>query len=172
MFQQIVAIIRYGKKEVVHSVTTEVFLRQVPLAVKVVVVKTAFLHLILVCSSNSISAQDIIQLYAGRFSIETAIEQIKGLLGWEDYQCNIQLAFHQFVNFVCFAGSRWNTINLCIPVLSWIEGLFSNPYIIQTETDFGLIRQVIRQCGLQKLVFSKLAQQSNLRKNIRLHYCL
>lgn len=169
MPQQTATILRYGKKGVVHFVTAEVFLRQVALAVKVVVVKTASRPLILVCSSNSISAQDIIQLYAARFSIEMAIEQMKGPLGWEDYQCYTYLAFHRFVNLVCFAASWWKTISLCIPASSWIEGFCPKSYIIQTETSFGLIRQVIRQYALQKLIFSKFAQQAKLQKNIRQH---
>lgn len=158
------AILHYGKKEVVHSVTTDVFLGQDPLAVKVITVKRASNPLIPVCSSNSIPAQDNIQLYANGFSIETAIEQIKGPLGWEDYQCDTHLAFHRFVNLVCFAGSRCKTMSLYIPICSWIEGFSPKPYIIQTETSSGLIRQVIRQYALQKLVFSKLAQQAKLRK--------
>jgi hypothetical protein len=158
------AILRYGNKEVVHSVTTEVFLRQVPLAVKVITVKRASNPLIPVYSSNSIPAQDNIQLYANWSSIETAIEQIKGPLGWKDNQCDTHLAFHRSVNLVCFAGPWCKTISLYIPICSWIEGFCPKPYIIQMETSFGLICQVIRQYALQKLVFSKLAQQAKLRK--------
>lgn len=163
MPQHIDAILRYGNKEVVHSVTTEVFLRQDrqdPLAVKVITVKRASNPLIPVC----IPAQDNIQLYANGSSIETAIEQIKGPLGWKDYQCDIHLAFHRFVNLVCFAGSRCKSISLYIPICSWIEGFCPKPYIIQIETGSGLIRQLIRQYALQKLVFSKLVQQAKLRK--------
>lgn len=158
------AILHYGKKEVVHSVTTEVFLRQVSLAVKVITVQRASNPLIPVCSLNSVPAKDNIQLYANGFSIETAIEQIKGPLGWKDYQCDTHLAFYRFVNFVCFAGSCCKTISLYIPICSWIEGFCPKPYIIQMETSFGLICQIIRQYALHKFVFSKFARQAKLRK--------
>ena len=94
-----------GQEEDVHFVSTKVFLRQVSFPVKVVVVKTALNPLTLVCSSETICAEDIIQLYAARFSIETAIEQMKGSLGWCDYQCYTPVAFHRFVNLICFAAS-------------------------------------------------------------------
>ena len=70
MLQQTATILRNGKKELVHFVSTEVFLRQILFTVRIVVVKTDSHPLILVCSSNLISAEDIIQLYATRFSIE------------------------------------------------------------------------------------------------------
>jgi len=165
---QTASILRYGKEKIVHFVSTELFLRQAPFPVKVVVVKTASNPLILVCSSETISAEDIIQLYAARFSIETAIEQMKGSLGWCDYQCYTPIAFHRFVNLICFAASWWKTVSLCIPVSSWYKNFSPKPYINQTQTSFGLMRQVIRQYALQQLIFSKFALRANLLKNIRL----
>lgn len=167
--QQTATILRYGKKELVHFVSAEVFLRQIPFTVKIVVVKTASHPLILVCSSSLISAEDIIQLYAARFCIETAIEQMKGPLGLTDYQCYTYIAFHRFVNLVCFAASWWKTLSLCIPLSSWMEGFSPKPYIVQTQTSFGLIRQVLRQYVLKQLIFSKFAHHAKLRKNIKLH---
>lgn len=169
MPQQTATILRYGKKELVHFVCTEVFLREIPSMVKIVVVKTASHPLILVCSSVLISAEDIIQLYAARFSIETAIEQMKGPLGLPDYQCYTHIAFHRFVNLVCFAASWWKTLSLCIPISSWMEDFSPKPYIVQTQTSFGLIRQVIRQYALKQLIFSKFAHPANLRKNTKLY---
>jgi hypothetical protein len=165
---QTARILRYGKEEAVYFVSTELFLRQVPFPVKVVVVKTASNPLILVCSSVTISAEDIIHLYAARFSIETAIEQMKGSLGWSDYQCYTSIAFHRFVNLICFAASWWKTLSLCIPVSSWCKNFFPKPYINQTQTSFGLMRQVVRQYALQQLIFSKFALRANLLKNTRL----
>ena len=166
---QTASILRYGKEEVVHFVSTELFLRKIPFPVKVVVVKTASNPLILVCSSETISPEDIIELYAARFSIETAIEQMKRSLGWCDYQCYTSIAFHRFVNLICFAASWWKTLSLCIPVSSWCKNFLPKPYINQTQTSFGLMRQVVRQYALQQLIFSKFALRANLLKNIKLH---
>lgn len=165
---QTASILRYGKEEIVHFVSTEIFLRQIPFPVKVVTVKTASYPLILVCSSMTISPEDIIQLYAARFSIETAIEQMKGSLGWCDYQCYTFIAFHRFVNLICFAASWWKTLSLCTDVSSWCKDFSPMLYINHTQTSFGFMRQVIRQHALQQLIFSKFALRANLLKNIRL----
>jgi len=158
-------ILRYGNKEIVHFVSIKVLLREIPFAVKIVVVKTASHPLILICSSTDLEAQAIIELYAARFSIETAIEQMKGPLGFSDYQCYTNISFHRFVNLVCFAATWWKTLSLCIPISSWMEGFSPKPHIIQTQTSFGLIRQVIRQYALWQLIFSKSALLANVRKN-------
>jgi hypothetical protein len=162
---QTAVILRYGKKEPVQFVSADLFLRQIPFAVKIVVVKTASQPLILVCSDINLSAENIIQLYAARFSIEICIEQMKGPLGWTDYQCYTYIAFHRLVNFVCFAASYWKTLSLTIPVSSWTDGFSPKPYIIHTQTSFGLMRQVIRQYALMRLLFVKSAHYANLKKN-------
>jgi hypothetical protein len=166
--QQTASILRYGKKELVHFVSAEVLLREIPFAVKIVVIKTASHPLIVICSSTDLKAEDIIQLYAARFSIETAIEQMKGPLGFSDYQCYTGISFHRFVNLVCFAATWWKTLSLCIPLSSWMEGFSPKPSIVQSQTSFGLIRQVIRQYALWQLIFSKSALQANVQKNNKL----
>jgi hypothetical protein len=90
---------------------------------------------------------------------------MKGPLGWTDYQCYTYIAFHRLVNFVCFAASYWKTLSLTIPVSSWTDGFSPKPYIIHTQTSFGLMRQVIRQYALMRLLFVKSAHYANLKKN-------
>lgn len=155
---------RYGKTGPVCFAEEILLLRDVPKPVKVVVVKTKAKPLILVCTALHLTAVDIIELYAARFPIETAIQFMKGEMGMLDCQCTTSVAAHRFMNLVCIATAWWRAIAMTIPVKTWSKNFTPKPYVVHTNTSFALIRQVLRHWAVRQLIFPKLAKINNLRK--------
>jgi len=67
-------------------VTREVWLRNIPKKVRVVVTEGVKGPIILVSTDLSLTAAQIIEIYAARFSLEIAIRDLKQHFGFEDYQ--------------------------------------------------------------------------------------
>ena len=82
----------YGKTRQVTAVTREVWLRNIPRKVKVVVIEGVKEPIILVSTDLSLTAAQIIEIYAARFSLEIAIRDLKQHFGFEDYQATTTTA--------------------------------------------------------------------------------
>ncbi len=157
-------VTRYGETGTVCFVEEILWLRDIPEPVKVVVVKTKAEPLILVCTALHLMAVDIIELYAARFPIETAIQFMKGEMGMLDCQCSNPIAIHRFMNLVCIATTWWRAMAMTIPVETWSKHFVPKPYVVHTNTSLAMIRQVLRHWAVRQLIFSKSAKINNLRK--------
>ena len=157
-------VTRYGKTGPVRYVEEILLLSGIPEPVKVVVVKTKGEPLILVCTALHITAVDVIELYAARFTIETAIQYMKGEMGLLDCQCTTAVAIHRFMNLVCIATTWWRTMAMMFPVKTWSKHFVPKPYVVHTNTSLALIRQVLRHLAVRRLVLSKSAKINDLEK--------
>ncbi len=89
-------------------VEREVFIRGFQPKVKVVVAKgkkepIIFLSTDLSLTDLSLTAAQIIEIYAARFSIELAIRDLKQHFGLAHYQCYLGIAIDRFVHLACVA---------------------------------------------------------------------
>ena len=75
-----------GKLVEVSVVMREVWLRDVTAKVRVVVVEGVERPFLLACTDLTRTAQQILELYASRVSLELAIRDLNGFFGLGDYQ--------------------------------------------------------------------------------------
>lgn len=155
---------KYGKIQNVSFVSQILHLRNVSFPVLVVIVKTKKAHLILFSTSTKLNPVTVIELYAARFSIETAIQIAKGKLGVMDYQFVTPVSIYRYVNLVLLTLCFWQTIALAIPVNGWIEGFKKKVYLLHTDISFGLIAQVLRQFAVRKTIFEKFPKHKDFQK--------
>jgi hypothetical protein len=106
----------------------------------------------------------IIELYAARFPIETAIQFMKGEMGMLDCQCSTPIAIHRFMNLVCIATTWWRAMAMTIPLKTWSKHFVPKPYVVHTNTSLAMIRQVLRHWAVRQLIFSKSAKINDLGK--------
>ena len=95
----------YGKPESVRYVSRVLWLRDVTQKVKVVVIATKTNPILLLSTNLTLTAGQIIEIYAARFSLEIAIRDLKQKIGFSDYQMTTTLAFLRFAQLCCCALS-------------------------------------------------------------------
>ena len=93
----------YGKEGQVEVVEREVFIRGFQPKVKVVVAKGKKEPIIFLSTDLTLTAAQIIEIYAARFSIELAIRDLKQHFGLAHYQCYLGIAIDRFVHLACVA---------------------------------------------------------------------
>ena len=93
----------YGKQVQVEAVEREVFIRGFQPQVKVVIAKGNKEPIIFLSTDLTLSAVQIIEIYAARFSIELAIRDLKQHFGLAHYQCYLGIAIDRFVHLACDA---------------------------------------------------------------------
>lgn len=165
---QTASICLYGTVRLVEYVTAEVYLRHVNLPVRVVVVKTGSKPLILFSTSVLMRAEDIIELYGARFSIEGALRNLKGEMGLNDYQQTSTSGFYRFVNLTCLAYSLWRIVALISPPALWSSGFKKKPYISREADSMGFIRDILRQRAVKVIINAHSAPHADLKKNEKL----
>ena len=106
----------YGEKCRVNVVAVDVTLRNLEEKVRVVVVenknKGSSRPVLLVSTDRDLSAREILEIYAGRFSLEIAIRDLKEEFGLGHYQLRKPLAIRRFIHLVLFARSFWALVLL------------------------------------------------------------
>ncbi len=90
----------------------DVWLRNIPRKVGVVVIEGIKEPVILVCTDLSLTAAQIIEIYAARFSLEIAIRDLKQHFGFGDYQSTTSIAIFRFVQLCCTAFCIWKLMLL------------------------------------------------------------
>ena len=93
----------YGQQVSVEAVEREVFIRGFQPKVKVVVTKGKKEPIIFLSTDLRLTAAQIIEIYAARFSIELALRDLKQHFGLAHYQCYLGIAIDRFVHLACIA---------------------------------------------------------------------
>jgi hypothetical protein len=153
----------YGKVVEVSVVVRDVWLRDVSEKVRVVVVEGVQRPILLACTDLSMSAAQIIELYAARFSLELAIRDLKGYLGLGDYQSTTTLAFCRFVVLSCVAFCLGRLLLHGNHVDAWLEDISAAP-VKETRLSFARLRRGLRCFVLKQLIFSKFPPQAECEK--------
>ena len=151
----------YGKSSLVRCVVKDVWLRDISSKIRTVVIEGIKQPVILITTDLSLSAEQIITIYASRFSIEIAIRDLKGHFGFGDYQCTS--GFLRFIHLCCFSFCLWRLMLLPENASSWIEQT-SPKMTFESELSFAKARRTLRKFVLQEIIFSKFAPQANLQK--------
>jgi hypothetical protein len=76
----------YGEEKTIEVVVKDLWLFNLNHKVRIVVTKVSNRLNAFVCTDLSLTAEQIIEIYGSRFSIEMAIRDMKQHLGLEDYQ--------------------------------------------------------------------------------------
>lgn len=160
--QQIVVSL-YGERVTVTAVVKDLWLRDVCRRVRVVVIEAAGRPILLMSTSLSLCAKEIIEIYGARFSLETAIRELKQQMGFCDYQSTTTLAFLRFTQLCCCALSIARLL-----LSKWAE----IPQVTETatggeaETPFSLLalRRQLKGYVLKRLLFSNSVSDAELKK--------
>jgi hypothetical protein len=150
----------YGKVQQLSVIVRNVWLRGVK--VRVVVIRSQREPIILLSTDLGLSATQIIQMYAARFTMEIGIRDLKQYFGLDDYQCYKSQAILRFVHLSCLA--------FCICRLILLEGgpLFSEKDdsvgIVESEFSFRKIRRHLRRFVLKQIIFAKSPEDADLQK--------
>lgn len=153
----------YGKVGEVSVVVRDVWLRDVSDKVRVVVVEGVHRPILLACTDLTMSARQILELYAARFSLELAIRDLKGFLGLEDYQSTTTLAFCRFVLLGCVALCLGRLLLHGKHVDAWLDDLSGAP-VKETGFSFARLRRGLRCFVLKQLIFSTFPPQAECEK--------
>lgn len=153
----------YGKLVEVSVVMRDVWLRDVDEKVRVVVVEGVKRPVLLACTDLTMTARHIVELYAARFSLEMAIRDLKGHLGWRDYQSTTTLAFCRFVVLGCVACCIGRLLLHGHHVNAWLEASSGTP-VQETSASFARLRRGLRCFVLKQLLFSKFPPQADFEK--------
>lgn len=105
--RQPVEVMLYGKLETLQIVVRDVYLRDIKELIRVVVIETATKPLLLMATDLSLSAEQIIEIYGSRYSIELTIRDLKQHCGFGDYQCYSTIAFLRSVFLSCVSFCLW-----------------------------------------------------------------
>ena len=153
----------YGKHQSVRYVSCVLWLREVTPQVKVVVIATQADPIILLSTNLTLTAGQIIEIYAGRFSLEIAIRDLKQKIGFTDYQMTTTIAFLRFAQLCCCALSLGQLILAKSHSLSWVGAADDK----NQPTDFSLnrLRNSLLRFVITRLLFSKSASGADVEKS-------
>ena len=99
----------------------DVWLRNIPKKVRVVVIVGIKEPVILVCTDLSLNAAQIIEIYAARFALEITIRDLKQHFGFTDYQSTTPIAIFRFVQLCCTAFCIWKLMLLPENASTWLD---------------------------------------------------
>lgn len=153
----------YGKLVEVSVVVRDVWLRDVSEKVRIVFVEGVQRPILLACTDLSMTASQILELYAARFSLELAIRDLKGSLGLEDYQSTTTLTFCRFIVLSCAACCLGRLLLYGNHVDTWLEDISRAP-AGETGFSFARLRRGLRCFGLKQLICSKFQPQKECEK--------
>jgi hypothetical protein len=153
----------YGKLAEVSVVVRDVWLREVTGKVRVVVVEGRERPFLLACTDVTMTAQQILELYAARFSLELAIRDLKGFFGLGDYQATTTLAFCRFVLLSCVACCLGRLLLHQGHVEAWLPDSTNAP-VNETRSSFARLRRGLRSVVLKQFIFSKFPPQADVEK--------
>jgi hypothetical protein len=153
----------YGRLREVSVVVRDVWLRDVSQKVRVVVAEGVSRPVLVACTDVSLSAGQILELYAARFSLELAIRDLKGFVGMGDYQSTTTLAFCRFVLLSCVACSLGRLLLHGKHVDAWLDEMPAAP-VQESGFSFARLRRGLRGFALKQLLFSKFPSLADCEK--------
>lgn len=150
----------YGKLVEVAVVVRDGWLRDVTEKVRVVIVEGTTRPVLLACTDLTLTAQQILELYAARFSLELAIRDVKGSFGVGDDQATTTLAFCRDVLLSCVACCIGRLLLQQGHVDTW--GIAARDH--ETAGSCARLRRGLRTFVLQRMIFSKFPPQADIEK--------
>jgi hypothetical protein len=153
----------YGKLVEVSVVVRDVGVRDVTEKVRIVVVEGVKRPFLLACTDLTMTAQQILELYAARFSLELAIRDLKGFFGLGDYQATTTLAFCRFVLLSCVACCLGRLLLHHGHVEAWLSERTNAP-VSETCSSFARLRRGLRGVVLKQFIFSKFPSDADCEK--------
>jgi len=111
---------------------------------------------ILVSTDLSLTAAQIIEIYAARFSLEIAIRDLKQHFGFEDYQATTTTAIFRRGQLCCTAFCIWKLMLLPENAPTWLDDV--EPKAIK-ESTFSFARA---RRGLRRFVIKQIFLNSAL----------
>lgn len=162
--RQSVEAIVYGKKQTVSYVSRVLWLRAVSVRVKVVAVVTSGSPLLLLSTDTRKSAKDIIEIYAARFSIETAIRTLKQSVGFGDYQLTTPLALLRFSWLCCCAMTIGQLILAKRHHHAWLRFDCGENHQIRS-TSLTWLRLGLKRFVMRRILLLKSASGADLSKH-------
>jgi len=160
---QLMTIHTYGKLSRVVAVTRDMWLRDIPQKVRVVVLEGIYEPIIFISTDLTLSAEEIIEIYSSRFSIELAIRDLKQHLGFGDYQCTTTSSIFRFVRLSCISFCLWRLMLLPENVSNWLSDTKSG-VISESELSFARARRGLKRFAIKQLLFSNSASVAELGK--------
>lgn len=160
---QLAEVMVYGKKVKRAYVTRTLWLRDVKAKVKVVALVTKANPVLLLSTDTTQSAAAIIEMYAARFSIETAIRDLKQSIGFGDYQLTNLLGLLRFSWLCCCALSIAHLILAKRRRHAWLWGNSHSSRQIHSTSLIALRRGLLRFV-IRRILFSKSPGGMDLSK--------
>lgn len=154
----------YGKAHQLAVVVRDVMIRNVAKKVRVVVIEKKTEPIILLSTDLTLSAKQIIEIYAARFTMEIGIRDLKQYFGLADYQCYKFQSILRFVNLCCLSFCIWRLILLESQSLSWFSENDSSGKVVESTFSFRRLRRHVRRFVIKRLIFSKSARDADLQK--------
>ena len=148
----------YGKLAEVKAVTRDVFIRGFEHKVRVVTIQGRKRPIILLSTDITLTADQIIELYGARFSIELAIRELKQSFGLADYQCYVSIAIDRFVHLACVACSLFRLVQLHHTDSPWMPAVSKE----MAELSLTRIRRGLQQFAIGRIWSRKFPAAENL----------
>lgn len=165
-FSQEIKVDIYGKSVYATVAVRDMWLRNIPQKVRVVVVKTAGVPIIFISTDMTLTAAQIIEIYSSRFSIEIAIRDLKQHFGMGDYQCTTTGSIFRFVRLSCVSLCLWRLMLLPENVSSWLSEptTTKTKMISESKFSFARARRGLKMFVIKRILFPNSASQAELEK--------
>jgi hypothetical protein len=152
------AVTIYGKLKTIEYVCRDVWIRDVVTQkIRMVVIKTKGLKPVILMSTDlTLTAAQIIHIYALRFPAEMSIRDCKQHFGLGDYQCVSLLAIIRYVGLALIGCSLWKLAMMDEKSGDWLENNTKTTPLSFTNASRSLRRFVVSR------LFSKFAKRANL----------
>jgi hypothetical protein len=142
---QSVNVLIYGESRTLRCVTYNLWITDVLLRkVRVVVIETLAEPLILLSTDLTLSAQQIIEIYGMRFSLELAIRDLKQHFGLGHYQSTGLISMSRFVGLAIVSFCIWRLVALDNLDANWLQDSAKTSPLSFTKVSRGIRRFAIR----------------------------
>jgi hypothetical protein len=165
-FSQEIKVNIYGKSVYATVAVRDMWLRNIPQKVRVVVVKTAGVPIIFISTDMTLTAAQIIEIYSSRFSIEIAIRDMKQHFGMSDYQCTTTSSILRFVRLSCVSLCLWRLMLLPENASSWLSEAIATKtkMVSESEFSFARARRGLKIFVIKRILFPNSASEAELEK--------
>jgi len=159
----------YGKNVIIQAVVKDLWMLKLPQKVRVVVTKVGTNINAFISTDLSLTAEQIIEIYGSRFSIEMAIRDMKQDLGLEDYQHQSLLPAIRFLHLSAVAYIVGRILLIKSTNSDWLkEENYGGDTPWTSDLSFKRLRSCLRRFSMGKLVFSNTALEAEVAENTTL----
>ena len=150
----------YGQCHTLRFVIYDLWITDVTLQkVRVVVIETLTTPLILLSTDLTLSAQQIIEIYGMRFSLELAIRDLKQHFGLGHYQCTGLISMSRFVGLAMVGFCLWRLTALSNLDADWLQDREQTSTLSFTRISRGIRRFVVQR------IFQSSAPQADFQNS-------